>query len=90
MKPIRIQLWNPHPTEPHAYVRGRSFTAGSWSKAVRKAEAAMPPVFATRYTYHRDMRRAGYAELTRRTGQRQTVEPVCHIVPSVGELGWSP
>lgn len=61
-------------------------------------------VEGTRYTIDRELQRAPYAVIerreTRRTpggrlvsvivGKHETIEPDAWIVPSVGELGWTP
>jgi hypothetical protein len=62
-----------------------------------------PFVEGTHWTYSRELRDAPYVVLQRRetrrvggrvvhvlVGRREYVEPEVRIVPSVGELGWTP
>lgn len=64
----------------------------------------IPFVEGTRHTWQRDLGQAAYAVIERRelrrlpsgrlasviVGRREYVEPEVRIVPSVGELGWTP
>lgn len=52
------------------------------------ARSKLPAISATSYTYHRDTSRADYVEVYRDGKLIDTVQPMCHIVPSVGELGY--
>lgn len=47
-------------------------------------------VTTTRYNYHRDTARAAFVHVCVKGVTVDTVEPEVCIVPSVGELGWSP
>lgn len=90
MKRITITLWVPSEEQGSCFTRGRSFTAGSWAKAIAKARQELPMVLTTSANYHRDIARSGWATLTRHAGQSRDVYPEVVIAPSVGELGWAP
>lgn len=78
---------------------------GSKRAAELWARSVLEPVVTTRGNYHRDIGRADSVDvsplppkaytLRQRCGvwarnRTVTIEPEVHIVPSVGELGWTP
>jgi hypothetical protein len=91
MKPIRIEVWKR--TDVRHWTCVQTLQAGSWSKARKLAQKAMGPVVTTDGCYHRDMGRAPWVKLIRRSKHRtgpgaNNVTPEVHFVPSVGELGY--
>jgi hypothetical protein len=54
------------------------------------AASALAPIVTTRDCYHRDVASAPWIDLVRTDGTTRTISPEVIIVPSVGELGWTP
>ena len=75
--------------EPGETLEERTF--GTRRAAELWAESVLGTIQVTRYNYHRDLQRAAEVRLETRSGEYLGyVSPEPIIVPSVGELGWSP
>jgi hypothetical protein len=92
MKPRYVaQVVSPQPYEPSFQVTAaRSFKTAE--RARRWLQRKLPPVLCSRYTYHREIARAGWGDIYDRKRRRVigSVEPEAIVLPSVGELGVTP
>lgn len=90
---LTVTLWRRDPASgPRSFAQAERFRCGrDLATARRTALQALPLVETTRYTYHRDTGRADYAEIRTRDGDHiEWVNPEVRLVPSVGDLGWTP
>ena len=78
---------------PHTWEVTETRRVGTLRAAELCAESMLRPhrVVTTQYNVGRDMGRAPFCRIAPmgKRGERD-IEPECVIVPSVGELGWTP
>lgn len=97
IKPTYIAtIWSRDPENPRQWIRSSpSFVLGSNLRHARDRARDLLPIKSietTRWNVSRDLSRVPFMMLTRRDqrGRPEIIEPDVWIVPSVGELGWTP
>jgi hypothetical protein len=104
MSIISATHWAKDPYEPGFFAR-ETRTFGTLRAATMWAESVVPPIVTTNGTYWRDTARGEHVDFTRieraknrsngrwwraRMSPAGSYDAPVRLVPSVGELGWTP